>query len=68
MNSADAPRSDGMVFRRRAAASVVPGAPSTATRSGLPVHRRPAHLSRHGEQITRDALRVIGPGGGRAGR
>jgi hypothetical protein len=40
-------------------ASVVPGTVSTAIFSGLSVHC--------GQQIRRDHLRLIGPGGGRAG-
>ena len=48
-------------------ASVVPVTPSTAICSGLPVPRGPAHPLSHGHQVTRDDLRRIGPGGGRAG-
>ena len=48
-------------------ASVVSGTSSTAICSGLPVHRGPAHPLAHGHQITRDHLRRIGPGSGRAG-
>ena len=48
-------------------ASVVPGTPSTAICSGLPVPRGRAHPLSHGHQITRDDLRRIGPGSGRAG-
>jgi hypothetical protein len=39
-----------------------------AISSGLPMSRSPAHPLLHGEQITRDALRVVGSGGGRADR
>ena len=51
----------------RVVAPVVPGALSTAMCSGLPVPRRPAHPLSHEHQVTRDHLRLIGPGGGRAG-
>ena len=44
----------------------VGGAPSPAICSGLPVPRCPAILS-HGQQVTRDHLRRIRRGGGRAG-
>ena len=52
---------------RSRVASVVPGTPSTAICSGLPVPRGPAHPLSHGHQVTRDDLRRIDPGGGRAG-
>ena len=45
----------------------MPGTLSTAIYSGLPVPRGPAHPLAHGHQVTRDHLRRIGPGGGRAG-
>ena len=48
-------------------ASVVPGPPSTAISSGLPFLRGPSHPISHGQQVTRNDLRLIGPGGGRAG-
>ena len=38
----------------------VPATPSTASYSGLPDDRSRAHPLSHGQQITRDALRVIG--------
>ena len=44
-----------------------PARSSTAICSGLPVPRGPAHPLSHGHQVTRDHLRRIGPGGGRAG-
>ena len=52
---------------RTCVASVVPGAPSTAICSGLPVPRGPAHPLLHGYQVTRDDLRRVGQGGGGAG-
>ena len=48
-------------------ASVVPGTPSTATCSGLPVQSWTGASSRHGHQVARHHLRRIGPGSGRAG-
>jgi len=47
--------------------AVVPGALSTAICSGLPAHRCSTHSLSHGHEVTRDHLRRIGPGGGRAG-
>ena len=52
---------------RSCVASIVPVTLSTAICSGLPVLRAPAHPLSHGHQITRDGLRRIGPGSGRAG-
>ena len=46
---------------------VVPVTSSTAICSGLPVPRDRAHPLSHGHQVTRDDLRRIDPGGGRAG-
>jgi hypothetical protein len=58
---------DGQVAAQVCVASVVPGTPSTAICSGLPVHRGLAHPPSHGHQVTRDDLRRIDPGSGRAG-
>jgi len=50
---------------RSASPPVVLGTPSTASCSGLPVHRDRAHPHSHGHQVTRDDLRRIGAGSGR---
>ena len=57
---------DAQVAAQVCVASVVPGALSTAICSGLPVHCGRAHPLSHGHQVTRDHLRRIDPGSGRA--
>jgi hypothetical protein len=67
MPSGRPPKADAVTAGVRRGHPVVPGTSSTAICSGLPVHRAQAHALSHGHQVTRDDLRRIDPGSGRAG-